>query len=66
MENLLKFQHNSAVADGLDGLGTALKYFAKNGLVIEYDKVHKVLGEGNKEVVPISFETTSSIFKYSC
>ena len=40
-------QHNSSVADGLDGLGAALKYFAENGLVMEYDQVHKVLGEGN-------------------
>ena len=40
-------QHNSAVADGLDGLGEALKFFAENGMVMEYDKVHKVLGEGN-------------------
>ena len=40
-------QHNSAVADGLDGLGAALQYFAENGLVMEYEKVHKVLGEGN-------------------
>ncbi len=40
-------QHNSAVADGLDGLGAALKYFADNGLVMEYDKLHMVLGEGN-------------------
>lgn len=40
-------QHNSAVADGLDGLGAALKYFAENGLVMEYEKVHKILGEGN-------------------
>ncbi len=40
-------QHNSAVADGLDGLGAALKYFADNGLVMEYDEVHKVLGQGN-------------------
>ncbi|SNR16037.1 nuclear transport factor 2 family protein [Tenacibaculum jejuense] len=40
-------QHNSQVADGLDGLGAALKYFAENGLVMEYEKVHKVLGEGN-------------------
>ena len=40
-------QHNSAVADGLDGLGAALEYFAKNGLVMEYNKIHKVLGEGN-------------------
>jgi len=40
-------QHNSAVADGLDGLGAALEYFAANGLVMEYHKLHKVLGEGN-------------------
>lgn len=40
-------QHNSAVADGLDGLGAALQYFAENGLVMEYDKVHKVIGQGN-------------------
>jgi len=40
-------QHNSGVADGLDGLGAALDYFSKNGLVMVYDKVHKVLGEGN-------------------
>jgi len=40
-------QHNSAVADGLDGLGAALKYFAENGLVMEYNKTHKILAEGN-------------------
>jgi len=40
-------QHNSAVADGLDGLGNALKYFQENEMVMIYKKVHKVLGEGN-------------------
>ncbi len=40
-------QHNSAVADGLDGLGAALQYFAENGLVMEYHKLHRVVGEGN-------------------
>ncbi|SOD90672.1 nuclear transport factor 2 family protein [Spirosoma fluviale] len=40
-------QHNFGVADGLDGLGAALDYFASNGLVMNYDKVHNVLGEGN-------------------
>ena len=40
-------QHNSSIADGLDGLGAALQYFAENNLVLKYDKVHKVLGEGN-------------------
>jgi len=40
-------QHNPAVADGLEGFGAAMKYFAENGLVMEYDKTHKILGEGN-------------------
>ncbi len=40
-------QHNSNVADGLDGLGAALKYFADNGLVMKYDNLHMVLGQGN-------------------
>ena len=40
-------QHNPQIADGLDGLGAALQYFAENNLVMQYDKVHKVLGEGN-------------------
>jgi predicted SnoaL-like aldol condensation-catalyzing enzyme/heme-degrading monooxygenase HmoA len=40
-------QHNPAVADGLEGFGSAMKYFAENGLVMEYKKLHKVLGQGN-------------------
>ena len=40
-------QHNSGIADGLDGLGAALKYFAENKLVFQFDKIHQVLGEGN-------------------
>ena len=40
-------QHNSGVADGLDGLGAALKFFAENNMVMIYEKVHKILGQGN-------------------
>lgn len=40
-------QHNPAVADGLDGFGAAMKYFAENGLVMQYDELHMVLGQGN-------------------
>lgn len=40
-------QHNSSVADGLDGLGDALKAMAENNIVMVYEKVHKVLGRGN-------------------
>ncbi|MFK7967526.1 MAG: nuclear transport factor 2 family protein [Burkholderiaceae bacterium] len=40
-------QHNSSVADGLDGLSKALEYFAANDMVMIYEKLHKVLGSGN-------------------
>lgn len=40
-------QHNPMVGDGLSGLGSALKAMAKQGIKMEYYKVHKVLGEGN-------------------
>ncbi|MFD2292109.1 nuclear transport factor 2 family protein [Mariniflexile gromovii] len=40
-------QHNPAIADGLEGFGAAMKYFAENGLVMEFTKIHKVLGQGN-------------------
>jgi predicted SnoaL-like aldol condensation-catalyzing enzyme len=40
-------QHNPAVADGLSGLGKALEAMAKAGVSMKYDRVHKVLGEGN-------------------
>jgi predicted SnoaL-like aldol condensation-catalyzing enzyme len=40
-------QHNSAVADGLEGLSKALEYFAANDMVMVYEKAHKILGSGN-------------------
>ena len=40
-------QHNPAIADGLSGLGAALEAMAKQGITMTYDRVHKVLGEGN-------------------
>ncbi len=40
-------QHNSMIADGLSGLGSALEEMAKNGVTMVYDKNHIVLGEGN-------------------
>ncbi|MEL7269028.1 MAG: nuclear transport factor 2 family protein [Bacteroidota bacterium] len=40
-------QHNSMIADGLSGLGTALEEMAKNGVTMVYEKNHIVLGEGN-------------------
>lgn len=40
-------QHNPSVADGLDGLGNAMKMMAENGMTMEYAAIHNVLGEGN-------------------
>lgn len=40
-------QHNPSVADGLDGLGKAMKMMAENGMSMEYQTIHRVLGEGN-------------------
>lgn len=40
-------QHNPAIADGLSGLGAALAEMAKKDVVMAYDRLHKVLGEGN-------------------
>ena len=40
-------QHNTAIADGLDGLGTALAAMAEQGIKMEYFTIHKILGCGN-------------------
>jgi predicted SnoaL-like aldol condensation-catalyzing enzyme len=40
-------QHNSAIADGLSGLGNALEAMAKQGIQMVYTQNHIVLGEGN-------------------
>jgi predicted SnoaL-like aldol condensation-catalyzing enzyme len=40
-------QHNPQIADGLSGLGQALQFMAEHGITMRYDKIHKVLGEGN-------------------
>ncbi|HEY0713824.1 MAG TPA: nuclear transport factor 2 family protein [Polyangia bacterium] len=40
-------QHNPQVADGVSGLGAALKAMAEKGIAMKYDRLHRVLGEGN-------------------
>src|SRR2546427_12643627 len=40
-------QHSPLVADNLTGLFAGLQTLAKQGLAVKYDRVHKVLGEGN-------------------
>jgi predicted SnoaL-like aldol condensation-catalyzing enzyme len=40
-------QHNPQIGDGLSGLGSALAAMARQGITMKYDRIHKVLGEGN-------------------
>ena len=40
-------QHNTGIADGLDGLGAALAALAGQGIQMIYDKVHQVLAQGD-------------------
>jgi len=40
-------QHNPQIGDGLSGLRAAFEAMAKAGVAMKYDRVHKVLGEGN-------------------
>ncbi|MEJ6020930.1 nuclear transport factor 2 family protein [Ramlibacter sp. PS4R-6] len=40
-------QHNPQVADGLSGLGAALEAMAKAGVSMTYERIHRVLGEGD-------------------
>ena len=40
-------QHNTAIADGLSGLGTALAAMAEQGISMVYDKTHYVLADGD-------------------
>jgi predicted SnoaL-like aldol condensation-catalyzing enzyme len=40
-------QHNPQIGDGLSGLGAALEAMAKAGITMKYDRIHRVLGEGN-------------------
>ncbi|HMV81550.1 MAG TPA: nuclear transport factor 2 family protein [Blastocatellia bacterium] len=40
-------QHNPDGADGLAGLSEMMRFFTTDGHAMRYDKIHKVLGEGN-------------------
>ena len=40
-------QHNPQIPDQLSGLGKTLGELAKQGITLKYDKIHKVLGQGN-------------------
>jgi predicted SnoaL-like aldol condensation-catalyzing enzyme len=44
-------QHNPSIADGVSGLGEALGEMAAQGITMEYDKIHKVIGQGNMVLV---------------
>lgn len=44
-DNLI--QHNPHVGDQLSGLKAAMHAMAEQGITMKYDRIHKVLGEGN-------------------
>jgi len=40
-------QHNPKVPDGVSGMAAALKGLAEKGIELKFDRIHRVLGEGN-------------------
>ncbi|MDO4266754.1 MAG: nuclear transport factor 2 family protein [Eubacteriales bacterium] len=44
-------QHNSGIADGLDGLNEALAAYAAQGINMVYNETHLLLGQGNYVLV---------------
>ena len=40
-------QHNPQIGDGLSGLGKALQEMAQQGVSMQYERTHMVLGQGN-------------------
>jgi len=40
-------QHNPMIADGVSGLKQGLEEMQKAGITVTFDRIHKVLGEGN-------------------
>jgi predicted SnoaL-like aldol condensation-catalyzing enzyme len=40
-------QHHPLIADGVSNLAAAFKAWAEAGIVAEYDRIHRVLGEGD-------------------
>lgn len=53
-------QHNSDIADGLDGLSEGLQALASAGVMMKFSKIHKVLGEGNFVLVMSEGEISGS------
>ncbi len=46
-DNGAYIQHNTGIADGLDGLGAALAALAEQGIQMIYDETHLILAQGN-------------------
>ena len=51
ISNDLYIQHHPDIANGATGLQAALGHFAKEGIVMEYDTIHAVHGDGNFVIV---------------
>lgn len=46
-DNGAYIQHNTGIADGLDGLGAALTALSEQGIAMIYDETHMVLAQGS-------------------
>ena len=57
-------QHHPDIANGVSGLEAALGQFAKQGIVMEYDEIHNVLGQGNFVLVMSSGKFAGKPYAY--
>ncbi|MBW9275380.1 MAG: hypothetical protein K1563_17005 [Candidatus Thiodiazotropha sp. (ex. Lucinisca nassula)] len=57
-------QHHPDIANGVSGLKAALGAFAKQGIVMEYDQIHDVHGQGNFVLVMSSGKFGDKPFAY--
>ncbi len=57
-------QHNSQIADGLDGLGTALTALAEQGLALVYNARHRTIAEGNFVLVQLDGDFGGPVVYY--
>ncbi|WP_460218868.1 nuclear transport factor 2 family protein [Psychroserpens sp. MEBiC05023] len=62
--NNVYIQHHPDIANGATGLQAALGEFAKKGIVMEYDKIHAVYGEGSFVLVMSSGKFAGQPYAY--
>ncbi len=64
IKNNIYIQHHPDIANGATGLQAALGAFAKQGIVMEYDTIHAVHGEGSFVLVMSSGKFAGEPYAY--